>query len=74
VSYRYVTGLATQGLADRRSSARSSRGAEMDPDSALSAGALMAIAFTVAVAMAIWLGAVYYAARQPGNRKSKAKR
>jgi hypothetical protein len=46
----------------------------VDPNSALSAGALMAIAFTVAAAMAIWLGAVYYAARQPGNRKSKTKR
>ena len=46
----------------------------MDPNSAISAGALMAIAFTVVAAMAIWLGAVYYAARQPGNRKSKSER
>jgi hypothetical protein len=46
----------------------------MYPSSALSAGALMAIAFTVAAAMAIWLGAVYYAAREPGNRKSKTER
>jgi hypothetical protein len=46
----------------------------MYPNSELSAGALMAIAFTVAVAMAIWLGAVYYAAREPGNRNSKTER
>ena len=43
----------------------------MYPDSALSAGALVAIAFTVVAAMAIWLGAVYYAAREPGIRKPK---
>jgi hypothetical protein len=42
----------------------------MYPSSALSAWALMAIAFTVVAAMAIWLGAVYHAARGPGNRKS----
>jgi hypothetical protein len=41
----------------------------MYPNSALSAGALIAIAFTVVVAMAIWLGAVYYAARGPRNHK-----
>jgi hypothetical protein len=46
----------------------------MYPNSALSAGALMAIAFTVVAAMAIWLGAVYYAARKPGNRKSETER
>jgi hypothetical protein len=40
----------------------------MYPNSALSAGALLAIAFTVAVAMATWLGAVYYAAREPKTR------
>jgi hypothetical protein len=42
----------------------------MYPNSAISAGALAAIAFTVVAAMAIWLGAVYRAAREPGTRKS----
>ncbi len=43
----------------------------MYPNSALSAWALMAIACTVLAALAIWLGAVYYAAREPGNREPK---
>jgi hypothetical protein len=42
----------------------------MYPSSAISAGALLAIAFTVVAAMGIWLGAVYHAAREPGNQKS----
>jgi hypothetical protein len=46
----------------------------MDPNSAISAGAVMAMVFTVVAAMAIWLGAVYYAASHPGNRKSKSER
>jgi hypothetical protein len=44
----------------------------MYPNSALPAWALVAIAFTVAVGMVIWLGAVYYAART-GNRKAKTR-
>ena len=39
----------------------------MYPSSALSTGSLIAIAFTVVAAMAVWLGAVYYAAREPGT-------
>jgi len=40
----------------------------MYPNSAISAGAMAAIAFTAVVALAIWLGAVYYAAREHQDR------
>jgi hypothetical protein len=43
----------------------------MYPNSAISAGAMTAIAFTVLLALAAWLGAVYYAAREPRDRGPK---
>lgn len=44
----------------------------MYPDSSLSAGAMMAIAFVVVVALAAWLGAVFYAAREPRDHEPRS--
>jgi hypothetical protein len=43
----------------------------MYPSNVLSAGEVTAIVVTVAVAMAIWLGAVFYAAREPRHRRPR---
>lgn len=42
----------------------------MYPNSAISAGAMIAIAAVMVVALAFWLGAVYLAAREPRHRNT----
>jgi hypothetical protein len=44
----------------------------MYPNSALSAGQLALIAVVAAVGLAIWLGGVFIAAREPRHRQSGA--
>jgi hypothetical protein len=44
----------------------------MYPNSALSAGQLAAIAVVAVVCLAIWLGGVFVAAREPRHRDSAA--
>jgi len=43
----------------------------MYPDSAISAAAMIAIAAVMVAALAFWLGAVYYAAREPHRTQQK---
>jgi hypothetical protein len=43
----------------------------MYPDSAISGWAMFVIAITVLTVLAAWLGAVFYAAREPRHRKPK---
>jgi hypothetical protein len=44
----------------------------MYPNSALSAGQLAIIAVVAAVCLAIWIGGVFLAAREPRRRESSA--
>lgn len=44
----------------------------MYPNSALSAGQLAIIAVVAAVGLAIWIGGVFFVAREPRRRKSSA--
>jgi len=44
----------------------------MYPNSALSAGQLALIAVVAAVCLAIWIGGVFVAAREPRRRESSA--
>ncbi len=44
----------------------------MYPNSALSAGQLALIAVVAAVCLAIWIGGVFIAAREPRRRESSA--
>jgi hypothetical protein len=44
----------------------------MYPNSALSAGQLALIAVVAAVCLAIWIGSVFIAAREPRHRESSA--
>jgi len=41
------------------------------PNPAISAGTMTIIAVTAVTALAIWLGVVYYAAREPRHRKPR---
>ena len=43
----------------------------MYPNSAISPGAMTAVAFTMVTVLAIWLGAVCYAARESRHRRPK---
>jgi hypothetical protein len=44
----------------------------MYPNSALSAGQLAAIAIVAVLGLAIWIGGVFLAAREPRHRESSA--